>query len=122
MANMFLMNGVPLFLSHFLHLDFLPLGFNEQELSEEVRRNFVIYTLRRVKLKAYMYIHEHAYMCAYICMYLYAHMYIYVCMHVPCVHMCAYVQLWACVCVYTLNIHWFILYPQDVSEGIKDTV
>lgn len=94
-----LMNEVPLFLLHFLHFDFLPLGFNEQELSEEVRRNFVIYTLRRGKLKAYMYIHEHAYMCA--------NIYACICVH-TCISMCACMYpVYICVLVYNCG-HMFV--------------
>lgn len=66
MANTFLMNEVPLPVSHFLYFDLLPLGFNEQELSRKARRISVICNLSRGELK--------------VC----------VCVHMPsCVQMCA---------------------------------
>lgn len=82
MANTFLMNEVPLSVSHFLYFDLLPLGFNEQELSRKVRISVICPEERGVEG-------------AYVCM-------------CTCIHVCKYVctcvfvwctRMYPCVCV-----------------------
>lgn len=119
-ANMFLMNEVPLSFVGFLPFDLLSLAFCEQERSEMVRRIFVVYILRRGQLKVCTCVH--ACMCAsiYACICVHTCVLIYVHMHAPCVCVC--LHLWTCVSMCTVHIRWSILYPPGVSEGIKDIV
>lgn len=78
MANMFLVNEVPLSVLHFLSFDLFPLGFNEQEFSRKVKRIFVIYMLRRGEL---------VHMC--LCAHAFTHVSLCVCLCAP-VSMCLY--------------------------------
>lgn len=83
MATTFLMNEVPLSVSHFLYFDLLPLGFKEQELSRKVRIS-VICVLRRGESKVHMCACAHAFTCANMCAHVYsfgahARTHVYVC-------------------------------------------
>lgn len=99
-ANTFLMNEVPLPVSHFLYFDLLPLGFNEQELSRKMTRISVICILRGEESKVHMCLCAHAFTCANMCTYMYTHVYSLgahtcTCVYV-CVCTCEHVFICAC--------------------------
>lgn len=89
MANMFLMNEVPLLVSHFLYFDLLPLGFNEQELSRKMRRISVICIPRRGDSKVHVCVHAHAIVGANLYACIRVHMCILFCAH-ACARVCVH--------------------------------